>query len=207
MHPLVRDAVYLDVPAGERELQHGRAAEVLARAHAADEEVAAQLVHAPRRGDPATVERLRAAARQAARRGGPENAMAYLERALEEPPPPELRPAAATSSWGSRPGRDERADARSSTCARAYDELADPATRATAAFALAQSQLFIGGAKEGGALARRAAAELGPEHADLRQMIEGVELIVGVLRLRRRCARPARALPRGAPTATVWARR
>ena len=31
VHPLVRDVVYLDVPAGERELHHGRAAEVLAR--------------------------------------------------------------------------------------------------------------------------------------------------------------------------------
>ena len=34
VHPLVRDAVYLDIPAGERELQHGRAAEALARANA-----------------------------------------------------------------------------------------------------------------------------------------------------------------------------
>ena len=32
VHPLVRDAVYHDVPAGERELLHGRAADVLARA-------------------------------------------------------------------------------------------------------------------------------------------------------------------------------
>ena len=29
VHPLVRDAVYLDIPAGERELQHGRAADGL----------------------------------------------------------------------------------------------------------------------------------------------------------------------------------
>ena len=67
VHPLVRDAVYLDIPAGERELQHGRAADALACANASDEEVAAQLVHAPRRGDPSTVERLR---RRRARRSG-----------------------------------------------------------------------------------------------------------------------------------------
>src|SRR4051812_30024240 len=34
VHPLVRDAVYGDMPAAERELEHGRAADVLAGAHA-----------------------------------------------------------------------------------------------------------------------------------------------------------------------------
>ncbi len=66
VHPLVRDVVYLDVPAGERELQHGRAAEVLAAADAPAEEVAAQLLHAPRRGDP----RDRRPAARCRRRGG-----------------------------------------------------------------------------------------------------------------------------------------
>jgi hypothetical protein len=174
VHPLVRDAVYHDVPAGERELLHGRAADVLARAHAADEEVAAQLVHAPRRGDPRTVEVLRSAARQAVRRGGPENGMAYLSRALDEPPP-ELR-APLDFELGIA-AAETNAPLAVEHLARAYHGLTDPAARATAAFALAQSQLFIGAAKEGGALARRAAAELGPELADVRQMIEGVELI------------------------------
>jgi DNA-binding CsgD family transcriptional regulator len=60
---------------------------------------------------------------------------------------------------------------------QAYDGLADPAARARAAFVLSQSQLFIGAAKEGGALARRAAADMPPELADIRQAIEAVELI------------------------------
>ncbi len=175
MHPLVRDAVYLDIPAGERELQHGRAADALAAANAADEEVAAQLVHAPRRGDPSTVERLRAAAREAERRGGPETGITYLTRALQEPPPPELRPEldfelGIAASAVNVPMAVEH-------LARAYDDLADPIKSATAAFVLAQSQLFIGAAKEGAAFARRAAADLPPQLADIRQMIEGVELI------------------------------
>lgn len=61
VHPLVRDVVYLDVPASERELQHGRAAEALETARAPVQEIAAQLLHAPRRGDPATVELLASA--------------------------------------------------------------------------------------------------------------------------------------------------
>ena len=175
VHPLVRDAVYLDIPAGERELQHGRAAAVLAAANAADEEVAAQLVHAPRRSDPATVELLRSAARQATRRSGPENALVYLQRALEEPPAPELRPqlhfdAGLAASETNAPLAVEH-------LALAHQGLTDPAAKATAAFALAQSQLFIGAAREGAALARRAAAETPSELADVRLMIESIELL------------------------------
>jgi len=175
VHPLVRDAVYLDVPAGERELQHGRAATVLAAAHAPDDEVAAQLVHAPRRGDPDTVERLRAAARQAIRRSGPENAMVYLERALDEPAPPELRPQLHFDLGAA--AAETNAPMAVEHLVVAHRDLADPAARANAAFALAQSQLFIGAAREGAALARAAAAEIPPELADVRRMIESIELL------------------------------
>ncbi len=173
VHPLVRDAVYTDIPAGERQLLHGRAAEVLTGAQ--DEEIAAQLLHAPRRGDPATVALLRAAAASATARGGPESAMAYLQRALEEPPPAaergELHFALGLAA------ADTRAPTTVEHLEAAYGELADPASRAAAAFALTQSQLFIGQALEAGALAGRVAAELPPAMADERQALEGVEII------------------------------
>jgi DNA-binding CsgD family transcriptional regulator len=175
VHPLVRDAVYLDIPAGERELQHGRAAAVLTAAGAADEEVAAQFVHAPRRGDAATVELLRSAAHEAARRGGPENAMVLLQRALEEPPAPELRPRLHFDTGLA--ASETNAPLAVEHLALAYEGLTDPAAKATAAFALAQSQLFIGAAQAGGALARRAAAETPDELADVRLMIESIELL------------------------------
>jgi DNA-binding CsgD family transcriptional regulator len=175
VHPLVRDAVYLDIPAGERELQHGRAASVLAAAGAADEEVAAQLVHAPRRGDAGTVELLRSAAREAIRRSGPENAMVLLQRALEEPPAPELRPQLHLDTGLA--ASETNAPLAVEHLALAYQGLTDPAARVMAAFALAQSQLFSGAPAAGAALARRAAAETPPELADVRLMIESVELL------------------------------
>ena len=69
VHPLVRDAVYDDLPAGERALHHERAAQLLRQQGAAPEQVAAHLLRAPRRGSAATVELLRAAARTAMTRG------------------------------------------------------------------------------------------------------------------------------------------
>jgi tetratricopeptide (TPR) repeat protein len=172
VHPLVRDVVYLDVPAGERELQHGRAAEVLARAQAPVQEIAAQLLHAPRRGEAATIELLRVAAGQAAQRGGPDSAMAYLERALEEPPSPELRGELHFELGVA--AAEMNAPVAAEHLRVAYDALTDPDARATAAFALAQSLLFTGHAAEGGALARRAAAEAPP---DARMAIQAVEMI------------------------------
>jgi DNA-binding CsgD family transcriptional regulator len=175
VHPLVRDVVYLDIPAGERELAHGRAAAVLAAAQAPAEEVAAQVLHAPRRGDPETVELLRTAAGEAAQRGGPDSAIAYLARALEEPPPPALRGALHFELGVA--AADMSAPLTAEHLRRAYDELTEPVARATAAFALAQALLFTGGAVEGGELARRAAAELPPELADQRQALEAVGLM------------------------------
>ena len=86
VHPLVGEAVYQDLPPGERELAHERAAQVLARRGASAEQVAAQLMLAPHRGDPDTVRFLRLAAGTAAERGAADAASAYLERALAEPP-------------------------------------------------------------------------------------------------------------------------
>ncbi|MBI5104058.1 MAG: AAA family ATPase, partial [Solirubrobacterales bacterium] len=172
VHPLVRDAVYGDLLPGERELQHGRAAEVLVAAGAGEEEIAAQLVHAPRRGDGATVSLLRSAARDAWRRGAPDSAVTYLARALAEPPPEDARPGVLLE-LGTAEGEMD-APAAAEHLGEAYEQLADPRARATAAFPLTQSLMFTGRAAEGGALARRTLAELPAELADERQMIEAM---------------------------------
>ena len=51
VHPLVRDAVYQSLPLGERELLHARAARVLRESGASLDQIAGQLMHAPKRGD------------------------------------------------------------------------------------------------------------------------------------------------------------
>jgi hypothetical protein len=91
-YPLVRDAVYRELPAGERALQHARAAELLRGGGADADQVAAQLLHAPCRGRPWATELLHAAGRAAKLRGAGDSAVAYLRRALEEPPSRERRP-------------------------------------------------------------------------------------------------------------------
>ncbi len=86
VHPLVREAVYRDLPAAERALRHERAAALLRSAGASDEQVAAHLLLAPVRGDESTVEVLRRAARTAADRGASDSAVTHLRRALAELP-------------------------------------------------------------------------------------------------------------------------
>lgn len=93
IHPLVRNAVYSDLPVGARASAHGRAAELLRERGASLERIAAQLVASEARGDRTTVETLLAAGRLALARGAPRSAIAYLTRALREPPPHDLRSA------------------------------------------------------------------------------------------------------------------
>jgi DNA-binding SARP family transcriptional activator len=88
-HQLLGEAVYRDLPPGERQLRHEQAARILHATGAAPEQVAAQLLSTPHRGDPWVVSVLRASAREAARRGATDAATAYLTRALREPPAPD----------------------------------------------------------------------------------------------------------------------
>lgn len=88
-HPVVRAAVYEELPAPERLGWHRRAAAVLAASPLVEpEQVAAHLVQARPAGDPFVVETLRRAADRALARGASEVAVDYLRRALAEPPPP-----------------------------------------------------------------------------------------------------------------------
>jgi DNA-binding CsgD family transcriptional regulator/tetratricopeptide (TPR) repeat protein len=92
IHPLIRNAVYADVPAGERAQAHARAANLLRERGASPERIAGQLLAGASKGDRATTETLVEVGERALATGSPRSAIAYLTRALEEPPPPELRP-------------------------------------------------------------------------------------------------------------------
>lgn len=93
VHPLVRGAIYADIPAAARARAHARAAQALVRAGAEQDAVAAHLLESEPSADPTVVEQLRAAARRAAEQGAMDVAATYLLRALAEPPAGVLRAA------------------------------------------------------------------------------------------------------------------
>ncbi|MDX6586811.1 MAG: hypothetical protein QOI31_1284 [Solirubrobacterales bacterium] len=91
VHPLVRSAVYSDLPPSERSLLHSRAALIMRRAGATPDRLAVHLLALPPAGDSEIAEALIEAARAAVARGSADTAIAYLRRALEEPPPDDAR--------------------------------------------------------------------------------------------------------------------
>ncbi|MFN8124608.1 MAG: LuxR C-terminal-related transcriptional regulator [Thermoleophilia bacterium] len=178
VHPLVRAAVYNDLPPAERESLHERAARVLADAGAGPDRIASQLLSAPGRGDAWVVETLIDAARTALGRAAPESAATYLTRALAEPPAPDARPGlllqlGITESMSNGPPSVEHLQA-------AYETSTDPLTRARAAAALAPIHFFLGKEAEGVAIAARAAEGLGPEHASLRHQLDAFRLTAAI---------------------------
>jgi DNA-binding NarL/FixJ family response regulator len=175
VHPLVREAIYQELSAGQRELMHARAATVLREAGAQPDQVASHLLSMARRGQDWVVELLVEAARSAVRRSAPDSAVAYLTRALEEPPAPERRGEILLGLGIS--GTNTYAPLALEHLAEAYELLADPRQRASAAFLLARTLIFAGGAQDAAAFAQRALAELPPDPEDERKALEAVELI------------------------------
>ncbi|MEA2619023.1 MAG: hypothetical protein QOE72_4806 [Chloroflexota bacterium] len=89
-HPMLRAGVYGEIAATDRAEAHGRAARLLAEGHAGEARAAEHLLLTAPAGDGWVVEQLRRAARTAATGGAPDSAVAYLRRALAEPPPAEV---------------------------------------------------------------------------------------------------------------------
>jgi len=174
VHPVVGAAIRGDVPPGERELRHGRAARLLADRGAPAEQVAAHLRGTPARAEAWVVETLSRAATAARRKGAADTAVAYLARALAEPPPPERRPELLLELGSAEALTNGPAAAEH--LRDAYAELADPQARGMAAQMLGRALLFTGFPEEGAGVVRRAAAELPEELADLRKALEAFEL-------------------------------
>jgi DNA-binding CsgD family transcriptional regulator len=92
VHPIVRAAVEADLSPGERAGLHAAAAHCLAAEGASAYRIAAHLLATDPAGDDWVVDSLMPAARTAIANGAPDSAVAYLRRALAEPPPGRLRP-------------------------------------------------------------------------------------------------------------------
>jgi DNA-binding CsgD family transcriptional regulator len=107
VHPVVRGAVYDQIPSLQRQELHDRAAALMTSHHAESERVARHLLPISGVGDVERLGVLRAAARDADARGAADAAITYLRRALEEPPPPDEAAAVLHEL-----GREEAADRR-----------------------------------------------------------------------------------------------
>jgi len=174
VHELVRGAVYHDLAPGERELSHEGAAKLLARLGAPKEQIAAQALAMPARGQDWVVDVLREAADAAFSRGDLDAAISLLRRALSEPPRPDLRPQLLLE-LGRVEARTFLPDA-TEHLRSAYELARDPFMRGDAADQLARTLVFLGAPDEGGAIAGAAALELPSEFADFARRLEAVEL-------------------------------
>jgi len=176
VHALVRDAVYQELPLGERELQHEQAARVLRDAGAPPEQVAAHLLAAPRRGQEWVAEQLREAGRTAVARGAPESGVAILRRALDEPAPAAWRPELLTQ-LGLAEALTE-GPAAVEHLKEAYETLGNATGQALVANALVHALVFTDHPDEAAAFAGRAAAELPDELEDERRGLFAFEMVM-----------------------------
>jgi DNA-binding CsgD family transcriptional regulator len=176
VHPLVRDAVYHELPPSERQLHHERAAKELSALGAAPELVASHLLAVPSRGERWVGEALREAGLLAGRRGDAESAVAYLRRALQEPPPHRERTQLLLELGAAEAHVD--APAAAERMREAYDRLEDPLQRAFAAEVRALMLMFTR-PPEAVRVVRGAVAELPANYVDERQALEAVELCAG----------------------------
>ncbi|HYC81369.1 MAG TPA: AAA family ATPase [Solirubrobacterales bacterium] len=174
VHPLVRDAVYEDLPPPQRELEHARAARLLGEAGAAPERVAAHFLLVPPLGEEWAADVLTAAAEAAAEKGAAESAVAYLKRALEEPLGDERR-AKTMFDLGVREMDVQGQDAVEHLRV-AYSLLTDPQDRALAGYSLARTLMFTRREIEAAEVARRAREELPDGLDDYAMALEAIEL-------------------------------
>jgi DNA-binding CsgD family transcriptional regulator len=169
VHPLLRTAVYESLTPLERDRGHARAAQLLADAGAEPELVAAHVLHSPPASDPRAVATLREAARHAGVRGASENAVAYLRRALAEPPPAEER-ADLLLELGAAEVRvcgDDAAD----HLRTAYELIDDPVRKAEAGLLLGR-QLFFLRADEANRVYSEALDELAGADPELERLLQ-----------------------------------
>ncbi|MEU7303299.1 AAA family ATPase [Streptomyces sp. NPDC007206] len=92
VHPLIASAVYDSIPSGVCTAMHGVAAQLITELGRGAAQAARHLLKVHPDGDEELVEQLREAAREHLAVGAPDAARTCLERALREPPLPEVQP-------------------------------------------------------------------------------------------------------------------
>jgi ATP/maltotriose-dependent transcriptional regulator MalT len=172
-HPIVREAVYADIGSHERAEAHAHAAKILIARGASEEHVAAQLSQAEPAADAERVELFRRVAADAVARGAPSAAVAWLGRALTEPPPPASR-AEVLLELGSaefRLGAPQSVD----HLRAAVEQIREPALLTAATLQLA-SALLMSGDVDGALGAIEAAIDVVEPHDRERALLLEAEL-------------------------------
>lgn len=170
VHPLIRAAVYSMLTAAEQEEGHGRAAGLLAQSGAESERIAAHLLRTASAADAGAVRILRQAARSALARGAPESAVAYLRRALDEPPPASERvdvlfELGSAETLVSGPAAAEH-------LRQAHELMEDPIRRAEAARLLGRQLFLLHRPDAADAVLRRGVEELGSADVEITRRLE-----------------------------------
>ena len=170
VHPILRRAIYSELPLGARSRLHHAAATMLSAEGAELEAIAAQLVASEPTGSPQVVDRLREAARAALARGGPEAAIAYLQRALAEGEASEVRAVVSLELANAERlvGRTDMVE----HFREAQRAATDPVLRNVAALQLASALRLRGERDEPVAVVRHALEDLGDAAPDLTVRLE-----------------------------------
>lgn len=172
LHPMLRTAVYEDLPVSRRDHDHHRAAALLAQSGTADEdEIAAHLLLTRPRGETWVAEQLGRAAANALRQGAADAAAAYLARALEESPGGELG-TTLLADLGEAESRRGESGAAATALRAARERSEDPVRRAELSIPLALALTRLGRAPEGMEVLEDAVAGLPADAVEIGQAIE-----------------------------------
>ena len=172
VHPILRAAVYDDLPAGARADAHAHAASMLAAEGADPDAVAAHLLLSAPAGERHVIAQLRIAASRALTRGAGENAAAYLRRALAEGVTRELRQELLLELAGATRLTDPRAAIKQ--LREAQSIATDPVQRARLGVDLAQLFTSVGDWGLSVATVDAALTELGDRDPELALRLERV---------------------------------
>jgi DNA-binding NarL/FixJ family response regulator/predicted negative regulator of RcsB-dependent stress response len=170
IHPVVRSAVYDQLPESKRLAGHARAAWLLDKADAGAEQVAAHLLLILPANDPAGVSTLRQAADEALARGSPESAVTYLERCLQEPLTEPER-VEVLIQLGAAAQLVDMAKATKYLSA-ALTLVQEPKCKATVVEMLGRTLYGRGRYDEAAQVYSQAVQALGEEHVDLRRRLD-----------------------------------
>lgn len=183
VHPIIRTAIYADIPPQERAAGHVEVARRIAERGGDPAAVATHLLSTDPRGDPWVVARLREAAEIARDQGAPVIAADFLERALEEAPSDHER-AEILLELGAAASRAGRADALV-LLGKALELASESEVQAAVALELGPALTYAGRAAEavkvlGDAIEELEAVDGLEGHGlELLTVLEGLLLVTG----------------------------